>query len=272
MSSHGAIDIETNTYIIPTKALKGRSYICAECSQRVILRQGTVRVHHFAHFTPTTKCKFYENSGESENHKHAKFLLSKWLNEKKPMSFGWNCQKQTLFGTCGTSDGYTDHKIEYKDGDEVVLEYRDTIKKYIADIAILNNGKIRYIIEVKHSHQTTTDIRPEPWFEVNANDIDEAFHYKEDCISLTNCRINDKRYCANCSVKENQWVSNIPCLNKKYGIERQWQQDKECLICKRFQYNPEWINGTPRQVCKICLGSQPEKLHKLVLNLIWDEN
>jgi hypothetical protein len=271
MSSHGALDSETNIYVLPSNALKGREYVCADCNQRVILRKGTVRIHHFAHFTPTTKCKFYEHSGESETHKHAKLLMMKWLNEKRSISFSWQCQKQTPFGTCGTSDGYTDFEIEYKEGDQVELEYRCPIKKYIADVAVLNNGKVRYIIEIKHSHSTTTTVRPEPWFEVDANDISEGNHYGEETIYLPNCRIYEKRYCANCRVKEQAWVSTIPPLTKKYGIERQWRQDIPCLLCKRMQYNPEWIQGTPRQVCKICLGCEPDKLRELCMKSIWDD-
>lgn len=270
MSSHGATDTETGEYVLPTNACKGRSYKCADCEQRVILRQGSVRIHHFAHFTPTTKCNYYNtNPGESDNHKHAKLLLQKWIQQKRPLAFSWDCKNQTKFGSCNTSDGYTEESIEYKDGDEVVLEYRDPNGKYIADVCILNNGNVRYIIEVKHSHQTTTSCRPEPWFEVDANDIEEGFHYGEECVYLTNCRTNEKRYCANCRVKQEKWIVHIPILNKKHGEERLWKQDADCLVCKRDQYSPEWVNGRPRQVCKICFGTESEKLHKIVDDLIW---
>jgi len=270
MSSHGAIDTETRAYVLPFGAARGRQYECADCKQRVIFRSGEVRVPHFAHFTPTTKCRYYEGSpGESENHKHAKRLLQKWLTEKKPMQFGWGCGNQTQFGTCGTADHYTEHSIDYKDGDQVVLEYRDPKGKYIADVAVLNEGKLRYIIEVVHSHRTTTQCRPEPWFEVNANDVDEGCHYGEPTIFLESRRVNDKRYCSNCTVKQQAWTTSIPVLPKKYGKERGWEQDKPCICCGTDVYSPEWIASRPRQVCKICIGTQHEKVHEFVNALIW---
>ncbi len=270
MSSHGAIDVETNNYVLPSQALKGKSYTCAECHQRVIFRSGQVRIPHFAHFTPSTKCTFYNlSAGESDAHKHAKLLLQKWFREKKPISFNWSCQNTTTFGHCGVMDGFTEYAIEYKDGDEIVLEYRSPDKKYIADVAILNNGVVRYVIEVKYSHSTTSECRPEPWFEVSANDIGEGLHYGEQHIYLPNCRINEKRYCANCTVKQEKWVTGIPVLTKKHGIERSWKQDAACLCCKREQYSPEWIAGRPRQVCKICLGTESEKVRQIVDELIW---
>jgi hypothetical protein len=267
MSSHGAIDTETKAYVLPSNASKGRNYECAECNQRVIFRHGEVRTPHFAHFVPTTKCTYYNtSSGESDNHKHAKLLLQKWIAEKKPIEFCWTCQNQTNWGTCGVG---VDESIAYKDGDTVVLEYRDPGKQYVADVAVLNNGKLRYIIEVVHSHRTTTTCRPEPWFEVNANDIGEQLHFGEEVIVLDNCRLKNSKFCSNCKVKSERWVSNIPILAKKYGGERAWRQDRPCIGCERMSYSPEWIANRPRQVCKLCLGNEPDKVRNALSDAIW---
>jgi hypothetical protein len=271
MASHGAIDCETKDYVIPDKAQKGREYKCADCDQRVIFRKGDVRIHHFAHFNPNTKCRFYIGSGESENHKHAKLLLSKWLKEKKPINFMWSCSNQFNYGRCGTYDGSTDHNVEYKDGDEVIVEYRDPMKKYVADVALLNGGKVRYIFEVKHSHCTTTTTRPEPWFEINCNEISEGSHYGEDVIYLENCRINENRYCSGCTVKKEAWTLDIPILKKKHGVERKWLQDEPCMVCDRCRYNPEWIGGSPRQVCKICLSEKPLEVREVAKKIKEDK-
>lgn len=270
MSYYGALDCETNRYILPQQASKSRLYRCGECDQRVILRQGKIRICHFAHFNPSTKCKFYNTAtGESESHKHAKLLLQKWIQEKRKIRFGWSCQNQNYFGTCNTMDSMTEYSIEHKEGDTVVLEYRDPYGKYVADVAILNNDKLRYIIEIKHSHQTITTCRPEPWFEVQTNSIDEGCHYGEDEIFLENCRINSKHYCANCTIKKEKWVSIIPILQKRYGKERSWEQDLPCISCKTKVYSPEWIEKRPRQVCKLCLGNEPGKVREIANKLIW---
>lgn len=268
MASRGAIDDETKGYVLPDRASKGRSYSCAECGQRVILRSGEVRVPHFAHYTPTTKCKFYEaTSGESESHRHAKLLLQKWIREKKPICLSWGCDKQTNFGSCGTP---VEDTIHYKDGDDVVLEYRDPNGKYIADVAIVNNGTVRYIFEVRHSHRTTTT-RPEPWFEVDASSIDEGCHYGEQTIYVDNVRLRNPRHCVNCKVKQEHWVASIPILAKKYGPERMWKQDAPCIGCNRMSYSPEWVQNRPRQVCKICLGTESTKVRQAVNDLVWGE-
>jgi hypothetical protein len=272
MATHGAIDCETDDYVMPDRAQKGRTYKCADCQQRVIIRKGDVRIHHFAHFNPDTKCRFYINSGESENHKHAKLLLTEWLKARKPINFTWGCSNQTKHGTCETYDDNTHHNIQYKDGDEVVIEYRDPDKKYIADVAVLNSGKVRYIIEIKHSHQTLTNVRPEPWFEVDANDISKDLHDGENTICLDNCRLNDTRYCSNCSVKMEDWTLEIPLLKKKYGAERNWAQDEACILCTRERYSPEWIGNRPRQVCKLCLGNEPVKVREVLSKIKEDKN
>lgn len=226
-----------------------------------------VRTPHFAHFNPSTKCKYYDGSpGESESHRHAKLLLQKWLLARRAIEFGWSCQQQTSFGSCGVG---VEHALRYKDGDEVVLEYRGPSGKYVADVAILNAGTPRYIIEIVHSHRTTTTCRPEPWFEVKASDIDEGCHYGEEIIYLEDCRIHNPRFCSNCTVKCEPWVQHIPILVKKYGQERSWNQDEPCIGCGRSSYSPEWIAKRPRQVCKLCLGNEPNRVREAIHRRIW---
>lgn len=268
MSTHGANDKETRQYTPPENAVKGREYVCAQCNQRVIFRKGNVRTPHFAHFVPTTKCAYYNTSpGESDSHKHAKLLLQKWLIARRPIRLVWGCNKHSTFGQCG---GNVERNIDYKDGDEVVIEYRGPTGGYVADVAVVNAGKLRYIIEIMHSHRTTTTTRPEPWFEVSADQISEGCHFGEEVVYLDNCRINNPGFCSNCSAKSERWAANIPILAHKYGNERGWRQDTPCICCKRTTYNPEWVAGRPRQVCKICLGGETQKVRDAVTAAIWE--
>jgi hypothetical protein len=64
-------------------------------------------------------------------------------------------------------------------------------------------------------------------------------------------------------------VSNIPILAKKYGGERAWRQDRPCIGCERMSYSPEWIANRPRQVCKLCLGNEPDKVRNALSDAIW---
>ncbi len=270
MSERSAIDTETGTRVSPDRALKGRTYKCEECNQRVVLRAGDIRVRHFAHYVPTTKCKYYDSPGESDEHKEAKRTLAKWISEKRFIEFGWSCQNQTKFGTCTASDYKTQYRVDHLDGDEVVTEWRDPSGKFTADVAVINAGKLRYIVEIKHTHATTTLVRPEPWFEVSTDSVDEGAHYEEPVIYLSNIRLNEKRHCSQCIAMSMPWLDKLPRLVKKYGAERKWTQDQPCMECGCKQYSPVYYMGF-RQVCKMCLSDETDKVHAKTMRLFWGD-
>jgi hypothetical protein len=234
------------------------------------LRAGDIRVRHFAHYVPTTKCKYYDSPGESEEHKRAKQLIAKWISEKRFIEFGWSCQNQTNFGTCTASDGDTSHRVDHLEGDTAVLEYRDPGGKYIADVAVINGGKLRYIVEIKQSHATTTLVRPEPWFEVNARDIDEGCHYGSDVIYLSNIRLNESRHCSTCKAMQLPWIDRLPPVKKEAGIGGNWNQSAPCIACGVYAYSPVYKMGY-RQVCKICLATDTDKVHQALMRMVWGD-
>ena len=261
----GAINILTKEYTSPNKADKATKYQCTDCEQRVILKKGTIRKAHFAHYSPTNTCSYYEHPSESQLHKDAKYKLQEKLNAKFPISINNNCPE------CDINPAVFDRlDIEYIEGDIAVVEYRDPNNKYVADVALLNNGKLRYIFEVKHTHATTTTVRPEPWFEFTADNILEQeelinkpddINYLGELYSLYCVRTTSNRFCPNCRIKTELWAEKIPRLNKKYGMERMWKQDHPCIKCGRDQYNPEFIKGF-RQICKICIAEYEDDLKK----------
>lgn len=261
----GAINIITKQYTSPNKADKTAKYQCTDCEQRVILRKGTIRKAHFAHYSPTNTCSYYEHPNESQLHKDAKYKLQEKLNAKFPISISNNCPE------CDIHPAVFDRlDIEYSEGDIAVVEYRDPNNKYVADVALLNNGKLRYIFEVKHTHATTTTVRPEPWFEFTADDILEQedlinkpddINYLGEVYVLYCVRTTSNRFCPNCRVKTEVWAEKIPRLRKRYGQERMWKQDDPCIKCGRYSYNPEFIRGY-RQICKICIAEHEDDLKK----------
>jgi len=268
--SLGAIEVETNKYTLPNNGVKHINYKCIDCGQRVILRKGDVRKPHFSHFSPTPsqRCKYYEHPTESQLHKDAKYKLHDKLKHKFPIVLNNNCPKCTTHPA-----GIYEVDIDYQDGDDVIMEYRDPSGKYVADVAVVNDNKVRYIFEVKHTHRTTTS-RPDPWFEITADNIieedsrindpehpeyeDLGQKYYLDCV-----RTDTSRYCDNCRIYEEKWVKYLPKLRNKYGVERAWRQDSPCIECSRDQYNPVFIWGTGfLQICKICICEHEEKLKK----------
>jgi len=259
----GALESETNKYVSPFNASKDKTYKCVDCSQRVLLKKGTIRRAHFSHYSSTNTCSYYEHPNESQMHKDAKYKLAERLNNKFPITINTCCSK------CLCMPGaFDDLKIEYLDGDNSIVEYRDPGNRWVADVALINNGKIRYIFEIKHTHATITNVRPEPWFEFTTeeifeeekrifeNDFDDVLGKK---YLLTCTRTSKNRYCDNCRILTYSWVDNLPRLNNRVGIEGKWTQEMPCIICKRNQYSPVFIRG-PRQICKICLAPSEEKL------------
>lgn len=261
----GALNTKTNIYTIPSKAEKGNEYKCIDCNQKVIFRKGDIRVAHFAHYSPTNTCSYYEHPNESQLHKDAKYKLADWLKNKMKITMDLDCPE------CSSTSDEID--IKYLDNDEIIIEYRDPDGKYIADIALINNNKVRYIFEIKHTHATLTHTRPEPWFEISTEHLfttekEQIYDNKQDCSNynelsvIIGCERKSKnRYCNNCKAKTELWVENLPILNKKGGVEVHWKQENPCICCKRTSYNP-YFSKEFRQICKICLDNEYEELKK----------
>lgn len=257
----GALEVSTNIYTFPNKAEKGKEYTCVDCNKKVLFRKGTKRVAHFAHYSATNTCTYFEHPNEGQLHKDTKFKLAQWLKDKRKITLTWNCCK------CSCSPAGDDIEIEYLEGDNVIVEYRDPSGKFVADVAVLNNSKIRFIFEIKDTHATITNVRPEPWFEFSVQGIKESEETNTECINeemednlylycVRNCKL---RYCNNCKAGAEDWALNLPFLEKKVGMEGGWHQSKKCINCSSEKYNPVFIKGF-RQICKICLGIDYEKL------------
>lgn len=279
----GAIDTETNQYVSPTEALKGKNYKCIECDKKVILRKGTVRKAHFAHYAQTNVCSYYDHPNESQIHKDAKMLMAKLLTDRKNIQFVWRCEYPPCYKTPSNIDEFQEMPtIVYKEGDEVKLEYRDKDNKWVADVAVVNEGEVRYIIEIKNTHATTT-ARPEPWYEVDATefiqDINELnaehpdepeideYKLKEDYIYLISCvRTDIMRYCYGSFCYRESWVEKIPGYDEELIVN-------DCILCKTKEYQPVCDGSTGKfkkkngeiRVCRNCLfdDTTNKRLRKL---------
>ena len=235
--SLGALELESNTYISPADASKDKQYKCIDCNQTAILRKGTIRRPHFAHYSPTNTCSYYSKPSEAQIHKDAKLLMAKLLKERKNIQFTWPCHH------CKVEEPYAFQdfpSITYRDGDEVVLEYRDKEGKWIADVAVVNGGEVRYIIEIKNTHATTTTCRPEPWYEIDANRLIEYYEDPEfnelrsepGWIYMLPClRQGLQRYCYGSFCYKESWVKRIP----GYDTDA---TDRCCVLCKVADYEP----------------------------------
>lgn len=66
-----------NNLVRPSSAEQGRRYVCPACREAVIVKKGTIKIHHFAH-NATDTC-----SQESILHKTAKLLIQQTITDWK---------------------------------------------------------------------------------------------------------------------------------------------------------------------------------------------
>jgi len=189
----GAINKKTNKYTHPTQANKKDEFICIDCGKDVIIRQGKIRVHHFAHFKEDLKCNFYNKPCESQIHKSAKMLLKYILENKIPLKIYNKCFK------CNKIDEYDIPEISEKSS--IIVEYRfDYNGIKIADIAYIEDNEILCIFEICNTHKTQTENRPEPWFEIDSLKLIDIFN-NYDSISI-NLECIREKICDDCVDQE----------------------------------------------------------------------
>lgn len=192
---------ELDCYITLYNATKKDSkfYVCVECEHPVCLKEGKIKTRHFAHH-PGSKCGYFSNSGESLEHLEMKEQIKQFIEKGNILK---------IQRTCSFCPFITELCIENKNL-EVKLEYIGENRKWIADIALLENNIIQTIIEVCNTHRTTTE-RPFDWVEVstcNLSELKEINKGDPGAVFKINCIRDDytcKRCCQNLkTVEENK--------------------------------------------------------------------
>lgn len=218
MTSHipnlGAINKLTNKYCCAKLANKKDEYICPECNKDLIIRQGTKRIHHFAHYKDNNPCIYYNNPSEGQIHKDAKLALKQILENGTQLKIIRKC--------CNCECDIYDWDVPNLKNCNIEIEYRfdynNALK--IADLAVLYKNNITTIFEIYNSHKTINDTRPEPWFEFDAKHILNSINIepiKIECIR--------KEKCDDCLQK--QYITELHTWLKMYGEE--WNGDQNIL-------------------------------------------
>lgn len=214
----GAINVKTNEYCVPICGNKKDKYKCPECNKTVIFRCGKIRRKHFSHINHDNMCKYFEHIGESQIHQYGKELF-KYLLQNKIVKIKQECTK------CGKNMIHVIDTIEKN----IKLEYHfmmDTLSK-IADVAIVDkNNEISYIFEILNTHHTQEHTRPEPWFEV---DVQQLMNINSECDEITLiCR--RKFICENCEnnvFPRDLLHGNYECHMPFNPIEQELTSDEE---------------------------------------------
>jgi len=241
----GAINKLTGEYVYPKIANKKDEYICPECNKDLILVQGKIRVHHFRHKVDSINpCHHYSKPTESQIHKNAKMLMKTLLEYKKHIKFIREC------ASCKVSAELT--LPEITEVSIITLEHRfnyeDTLR--IADVAHTLNGEIKGIYEICHTHKTSSENRPEPWVEIDANSLLTLVNANNEpliinCIRCEKCEeCYTKHLCIRCDgngYDDNGNICNIDnCPFKKefvkqshhYQLLLQIKNINKCYACQ----------------------------------------
>ena len=178
----GALKKGTNQYVSPLFAKKKdasgkkNEFCCPDCSTDVILRQGKIKIWHFAH-RAGSKCGYFDNPSEGAIHKEAKYILANLLDIKKDIFIEKRCSSGycPFNGYCEpikiTSNEFYKNAIIYNDNK--YFNYNG--KKIKPDIGVCCkiSNELKYIFEIVNTHKTKECDRPEPWCEIFAKKIME---------------------------------------------------------------------------------------------------
>jgi len=223
----GAINKDTSLYEYPLFASKQNNYMCPYCNNDVIIRQGDIRIHHFAHKCELNKCNYYTKPTSQHMIDDVKNIVLSCFNNKIPINIHKKCgYTKNYHDTCLKAihqpiinNNILTCEINYK------FKYNDYDN--IADIAFIENDKIKYIIEcfsdtTKYSGIEESVVfskafnRPDPWFKINVqefldqyskinnnekieNDSNTVFDIDTNPIQLNLKCLRDNLCCGECS-------------------------------------------------------------------------
>jgi len=234
MSNHfsmGAINKSTNQYEYPKIANKINKYKCPFCEKDVIFRNGKIKQPHFAHYKSDNPCSYYEKPNETQIHKDAKLLMKTLLDNKQQIFIERECNYCDTNGRpFNYSDDYEIFSNEYTENTKAYIEYKFKYNNSnkSADVALVENDKIKYIFEICHKNKTLENNRPEPWFEIKAEYlinkinsgeiIDEEGNISLECIRHYKC--DSCKYKEECERKRhNDYLEKYKSKKKEQELE-----------------------------------------------------
>lgn len=264
-----AIKRKNGEYIYPRIANKTDKYDCPECNRELFLRQGSIRIHHFAHYKQDDPCNYYTKPTESQIHKNAKMLLKQLLENKTPISFIRTCRY------CNKHEEYDIPEIDIKSN--INIEYRFEYNGLkIADVAYTYENEIVCLFEIFHTHKTKNENRPEPWFEINASSFICHVNTNNKSVLKIHCIRNE--LCEEC-IEKNNCKGYGECLTKISEKKYIRNQDSQCSfncvpkVCEGEYCNeigPQWYFDCKDGLCINCdMGCEP--LRTIMLDVPFSE-
>lgn len=221
-----AIDDEERLYS-PATAEKGKSYFCPACREPVILKQGEVRIPHFAHKVSDT-C-----NQETITHKTAKMLIQKAVQEWKLGKSNHPTLQRTC-QICGTSIS----QLLPEKVDSAVLEYR-LIDGSIVDIALMVGAVAQAAVEIKVTH-AVDEIKARrlsiPFVELNGYEVIESpsvwkpitDNFKP--LTCDKCKSIYSKFQAKAKQIAKANKLELPTAYYRYGVCKCWKCKREIIV------------------------------------------
>jgi hypothetical protein len=229
----GALNKKTKEYVYPIVANKIDDYVCPDCDRDLILCRGDVYKTYFRHRSDANiKCTYYNKPSETQIHKDAILLMKKILEDNISIVMLRECE------CCNEVEEFIIPKlnINSKIHTEYKFEFNGNNKK--ADIVYLYKNKIIFIFEICNTHKINNFDRPEPWFEIDANELITMVNTTKIHTQLEiNC-IRTKK-CDNCITEEKEkiHIKEINSLKLEKKIRKRLGQTlfpktypKKCLL------------------------------------------
>ena len=257
----GAIEIDTNKYILPQYALKGVNYKCFDetCNRfvRRVKKSKTGAITHFRHLKADggedCVCERYSLNRvltADEIHKDA-ILNLKYLLENNEIT-----KKVVRYCSCCKDNRVVDKEIEKLEQDERIIKehsFSFNGSNSRADIARIGiDGKLKEIYEIKHTHATKEGDRPVDieWYEIDATKLNkkigEIGEIGEigDNIILECERINELCF---------------DCLEKKKRDELVKIEQERCNAIKKKQLEQQELERKQQQELERCNAVKQDK-------------
>ena len=223
MSNHfsmGAINKITNKYEYPKIANKINKYKCPCCEKDVSLKKGPIKRPHFAHYKSDNPCCYYDKPSETQVHKDAKLLMKSLLDHKNNIFIRRSCNYCEQ-RNCGYTEGlhYDIFYDDYNENTKVVLEHKFYYNNSnrSADIALIEGDKIKYIFEICYKNKTKEENRPEPWIEIDAENLINQINF---------CKIIDEEGNINIKCIRNYKCDECIDYEKKENMKKKLYYEK----------------------------------------------
>ena len=139
---------ENGNAVFIEKAISGKKYICSDCKEEMIFKNGNIRQKHFSH-------KNLENCGKGtgEGYLHATFknlllqYIKNCINDKKPIEASWFCNVCENKHNANLISNIADVKAEY------------SIENCRPDLVLIDvKGRIPIIIEIVDKHEPEKNV------------------------------------------------------------------------------------------------------------------